>query len=33
MISYNYVSRKFHYIRLKMIEIWQIFQQSKDTPW
>ena len=33
MISYNCVSRKFHYIRSKTIEIRQIFQHSIDTPW
>ena len=33
MISYNCVSRKFHYIRSKTIEIRQNFQHSIDTSW
>ena len=33
MISYNCVAKKFHNIRLKIIEIRQIFQHSIDTPW
>ena len=33
VISYNCVSRKFHYIRSKTIEIRQFFQHSIDTPW
>ena len=32
-ISYNCVSRKFHFIRSKTTEIRQIFQHSIDTPW
>ena len=32
VISYNCVSRKFHYIRSKTIEIRQNFQHSIDTP-